>query len=75
MIKKSYTLIWTVDHKGIGHIKTECLGYTGVEVLGLLELKAFDIKRQLAGEIKPKIEPYATFDRTVLVKKKKSKKK
>ena len=53
MKKKSYTLIYTLDKDGEGHMSAKAEGLTPFEIIGLLAYKTNDIYNQLAGAVKP----------------------
>lgn len=62
---KEYNLTVKETKKGL-LCTSENRGFTGLEIVGFLSLKLYDIQSQRAGEIKPKVK----YDRTVIEKKK-----
>ena len=51
---KKYVLEITQDETGL-HMSSECHGFFGHELVGLLDWKKDDILRQLRGEIRPDV--------------------
>ena len=52
---KKYIIQIEKDDEGNLHVFSESDGFSGIEILGLLEWKKTDIIRQLNGEFKPDI--------------------
>lgn len=59
---KHYELVATATDDGNMNIVSHNDGFNAFELLGILDLKADDLRRQLRGELKPDV----VFDRKVV---------